>query len=72
MFRTMLFFVVVCAGLLPWSLAEAQPRTAGEWAWKPIRLHEGVRFEHLFYRAADNANNGIVVKRANHNAYPVR
>ncbi len=68
----MLFLAGVYAGLLSPSHAEAQPRTAGEWAWKPILLHEGVRFEYLFYRAADNANNGIVVKLTNHNAYPVR
>lgn len=67
----MLFLVFAYAGLLPSYHAEAQPRTAGEWAWKPILLHEGVRFEYLFYRAADNANNGIVVKLTNHNAYPV-
>ncbi|GIV59851.1 MAG: hypothetical protein KatS3mg043_0940 [Rhodothermaceae bacterium] len=49
----------------------AQPRTAGEWAWKPILMHEGVRFEYLFYPAADNFNNGVVVKLTNTNDHPV-
>ena len=68
MFRTMLFLVVVSAGFLPSFPAEAPPRTAGEWAGKPVLPHEGVRFECLFYGAADDAKNGISVHRAYHGA----
>lgn len=53
------------------GLVQAQPRTAGEWAWKPILDHEGVSFSYIFYQHADNRHNGVVLKLANTNDYDV-
>lgn len=49
----------------------AQPRTAGEWAWKPILDHAGVSFSYIFYQHADNHHNGVVLKLVNTNDYDV-
>ncbi len=51
--------------------AQAQPRTAGEWAWKPILKHEGVEFSYIFYQRANSRHNGVVLKLVNTNDYAV-
>ncbi len=51
--------------------AGAQAKTSTDWAWKPLLQHKGVEFSFLFYSEADNANNGVVIKLANTNNYPV-
>ncbi|HMB91859.1 MAG TPA: hypothetical protein VKP65_13485 [Rhodothermales bacterium] len=53
------------------ATAQAQPRTAGEWAWKPILDHAGVSFSYIFYQHADNHHNGVVLKLVNTNDYDV-
>ena len=49
---------------------EAQTPEGG--AWRPIFEHEGVSFSYIFYREADSANNGVVVRLHNTNRYAVR
>ncbi len=67
--QRLLTTLLLAAGLaLP---AQAQPRTAGEWAWKPLLTHEGVEFSYLFYQHADTRHNGVVIKLTNTNAYAV-
>ena len=49
----------------------AQPH-AGAWAWRPLLTHEGIVFSYLFYRQADNENDGVVLKLDNTNAFAVQ
>ena len=51
--------------------ADAERRWPDE-VWKPIVEEEGVRFSYIFYREADNTNNGVVVRLDNKNGYPIR
>jgi hypothetical protein len=41
-------------------------------AWTRILRHRGVAFDYIFYREADNHNDGVVVRLINANDYPVR
>ena len=52
-------------------LAHGQQKTAGDWAWKPLLQHEGVAFTYIFYSEANNHDNGVVLKIANTNDYPI-
>lgn len=63
--------LVLCAGP---ALAQT-PDSARHWtddAWTPIATRGGVAFSYIFYQKADNANNGVVVRLRNQNAYAVR
>jgi len=64
------FLIGIGLALALTTPATAQ-RVAGEWAWKPLLRHDGVAFDYLFYREADNVNNGVVLKLANTNDYAV-
>ena len=66
--RRALIMLVLCAAA---SLPMKAQQTATDWAWQPLLTHEGVVFTYLFYREADNTNNGVVIKIANTNDYPV-
>lgn len=41
-------------------------------AWTTIVRRGGVQFDYVFYRKADNRNNGVVIRLKNRNEYPVR
>lgn len=43
-----------------------------EWAWTPIVSKEGVQISYLFYRQADNVNDGVVLRLRNTNDVAVR
>ena len=43
-----------------------------EWAWTPIVSRGGVQISYLFYREADNVNDGVVLRLRNTNDVPVR
>lgn len=60
--------VVILVLLVPLS-ASAQTPEGG--AWQPIIEHEGVAFSYIFYREADSANNGVVVRLHNTNDYAI-
>lgn len=49
------------------SPAQAQQKTPGDWAWKPLLKHKGVEFSYIFYSRADSRNNGVVIKLVNTN-----
>ena len=67
-----LFMLMVLAlGLSQTKAAQAQQRTAGDWAWTPIVNHEGVSFSYIFYSQANNEHNGVVLKLVNTNPYAV-
>lgn len=51
--------------------AGAQTTSSTDWAWTPLLKHGGVDFSFIFYREADNINNGVVIKLVNTNAYAV-
>lgn len=49
--------------------------TARAWyedAWTPIVTRNGLHIDYLFYREADSANNGVVLRLRNGNEYSVR
>lgn len=52
--------------------ALAQDRHWSDEAWNPIVEEQGVTFDYIFYREADNHNNGVVVRLHNTNDAPVR
>lgn len=54
-----------------WVMPAQAQKHAGEWAWKPLLMHEGVEFKYIFYDEADSENNGVVVMLINHNDYTV-
>lgn len=41
-------------------------------AWTTIVATKGVRFDYVFYRKADNENNGVVIRLRNENEVAVR
>lgn len=43
-----------------------------EWAWTPIVSKDGVQISYLFYREADNVNDGVVLRLRNTNDVAVR
>lgn len=62
-------------GLVVLVLFSSIPAQAQHWsdeAWTPIVEHQGVAFSYIFYREADNTNNGVVVRLHNENDYSVR
>ncbi len=50
----------------------AQERHWSNQAWTTIIKHDGVDVSYIFYREADNVNNGVVVRLINRNTHPVR
>lgn len=68
--RNLRLFILVGVLLLPWPMGiEAQTPEGG--AWRPIFEHDGVAFSYIFYREADSANNGVVVRLHNTNDHAV-
>lgn len=51
--------------------ANAQASFGGADAWKPLLTHDGVTFKYLFYREANNVNNGVVILLTNTNEYAI-
>ncbi len=57
------------------SPSEAAPDSTEPWhedAWTHIVTKGGVQFAYLFYRKADNVNNGVVIRLRNTNDTTVR
>jgi len=53
----------------------AAPDTTRAWhdtAWNEIVTRNGLRISYIFYRKADNEEDGVVVRLDNQNEYPVR
>lgn len=70
MYRILRLYTLVGVIILLWpTRIEAQTPEGG--AWRPIFEHEGVAFSYIFYREADSANNGVVVRLHNTNAHAV-
>ncbi len=65
-----LFVSVLLAGLA-FADAGAQ-QTATDYAWRPLLMHEGVEFTFIYYAKPGDVADGVVVKLANTNDYPVR
>lgn len=80
---TRLFFVLVLLlleGMVAVDPAGAQDSTAApdtaqvghEDAWNEIATRNGLEFSYIFYREADNKDEGVVLRLQNRNEYPVR
>ena len=67
--------VRICALVFTLVLIGAQDtfaqRFAGEWAWNELLEFEGVTFKYIYYREADNVDDGVVVMLENTNDYAV-
>ncbi len=70
------FLVIGATGLLMSLFSTTahaqQQRHWSDEAWTPIVEHRGVSISYIFYREADNENNGVVVRLINENDYAVR
>lgn len=72
--RSVIVFVLLLTGTGAVRSASAQQpplEAAGEWAWTTIVVRDGVRVSYVFYPAADQRGDGVVLRLDNRNTWPV-
>lgn len=71
----MVILLVLSGGRSRAQVQDSTRDTRETWyeeAWTPIVTKNGVQFDYVFYRKADNQNNGVVIRLRNVNQVAVR
>jgi hypothetical protein len=53
------------------AAAQEASLSATQQAWRPLLAYKGLEITFIFYRRADNFNNGVVIKLVNTNAHVI-